>query len=227
MASVENIAKQASGLRRKVKTLLAFTLMTAAMSHYAQAQSFAEWFSQKKTQKKYLLQQIAALQIYSSYLQKGYYIAKGGLGSIGGYIGKEYGLHSGYYTHLKAVSVPVKNNPQVIEVIRWQRDILEQNKLLKGQKGLTNNELEYVSRVCNAVLSDCDARLNDLQTVLTDQKTAMDDEARIRQIARIHQRMQDNYRFVASFRSQLQIYIRSKQQEIQDVNTLNHLYANH
>lgn len=28
------------------------------------AQSFSEWFKQKKTQKKYLLEQIAALQMY-------------------------------------------------------------------------------------------------------------------------------------------------------------------
>ena len=35
------------------------------------AQTFAEWFQQKKTQKIYLLEQIAALQIYTGYLQKG------------------------------------------------------------------------------------------------------------------------------------------------------------
>ena len=43
------------------------------------AQTLAEWVSQKVTQKKYLLQQIAALQVYSGYLSKGYSIAKDGL----------------------------------------------------------------------------------------------------------------------------------------------------
>lgn len=184
----------------------------------AQAQTFSEWFRQKSTQKKYLLQQIAALQVYSGYLQKGYSIAKGGLGSIGGYIGNEYGLHSGYYTHLEIVSVTIKNNPQVKEILRWQHDILKQVNQLKNQDGLTTKEAKYVSRVSHALLSDCDAQLNDLQTVLADQKTKRSDEERIRQIARLHQAMQDNYRFAASFRSQLQIYVRSKQQEVQDVN---------
>ena len=46
------------------------------------AQTWAEWFRQKATQKKYLLQQIAALHVYSGYLSKGYSIAKDGLNTI-------------------------------------------------------------------------------------------------------------------------------------------------
>ncbi len=34
------------------------------------AQTSAEWLSQKKTQKKYLVQQIAALDVYAGYLSK-------------------------------------------------------------------------------------------------------------------------------------------------------------
>lgn len=225
MASVEQIMIQASVLRKIAKSLLALTLVTTAITHCGQAQSFAEWFSQKKTQKKYLLQQIAALQVYSGYLQKGYSIAKGGLGSIGGYVGNEFGLHSGYYSHLSSISIPIKNDPQVNETLRWQQDILQQVKRLKDQDGLTDNESKYVSKVSSALLSDCDAQLRDLQTILADKKTTMSDEERIRQIARLHRNMQDNYRFVCGFRSQLQIYARSKQQEMKNVNTLNHLYA--
>lgn len=190
------------------------------------AQTFAEWFNQKSTQKKYLYQQIAALQIYGGYLQKGYHIAQNRLGSISGYIGKEYGLHSSYYTHLKTVNAPVKSNPQINDILRWQQDILTQAHQLKTQNGLTDNETLYVSKVCDALLSDCEARLNDLQIILTDQKTEMSDEERIRQIARLHQAMQDNYRFAAGFRAQLQLYVRNKQQQVRNINTLNHLYAN-
>ena len=146
--------KQANQLRNKAKSLLTFALMTAAMTHCAQAQTFAEWFNQKKTQKKYLLQQIAALQIYSGYLKTGYGIARGGLGSIGGYIGNEYGLHGSYYTHLKTVNVIVKNNPQVNDIIGWQQDILKQTTAIKNQSGLTATESSYTVKVCNALLSD-------------------------------------------------------------------------
>ncbi|WP_439697448.1 hypothetical protein ACFGVS_03335 [Mucilaginibacter sp. AW1-7] len=218
--------KQATNLRSKAKHLLAFALVTAAMSHCAQAQTFAEWFSQKKTQKKYLLQQIAALQVYSGYLKTGYSIAKGGLGSINSYVGNEFSLHDGYYKHLNKVNIAVKNNPQVNDIIRWQQDILKQTMAIKKQGGLTANENNYTGKVCSALLSDCDARINDLQTILSDNKTAMSDEERIRQIARLHQAMQDNYRFAGNFRSQLQLYVRNKQQEQNDHHTLKNLYAN-
>jgi len=190
------------------------------------AQTFAEWFRQKSTQKKYLYQQIAALQIYSGYLQKGYSLAKGGLGSIGGYIGNEYGLHGSYYAQLKTVSQPVKNNPQINDILRWQQDILGKTGQLKAQSGLTGNEALYIDKLCDALLNDCDARLNDLQTILGDQKTEMSDEERIRQIGRLHQSMEDNYRFAASFQGQLQLYVSGKKQQGQDINALNHLYAN-
>ena len=61
-----------------------------------EAQTFSEWFRQKKTQKKYLLQQIAALQVYIGYAQKGYRIAKEGLTTIGGFTKGEFDLHSDF-----------------------------------------------------------------------------------------------------------------------------------
>ncbi|WP_348083363.1 hypothetical protein [Mucilaginibacter sp.] len=191
-----------------------------------EAQTFAEWFKQKSTQKKYLLQQIAALQVYNGYIQKGYGIAKGGLGSIGGAIGSEYALHSSYYTHLQGVSAPVRNNPQVVQIFRWQQDILKQISQLKKQNGITPSESVYIGRVCKALLSDCDARLTDLQTVLADRKTEMSDEERMRQIARVHEAMQDNNRFAAEFYNQVKVYVLQKQQAKDEVNTLRKLYGN-
>ena len=54
-------------------------ILFAVVSTSVKAQTFAEWFQQGATQKKYLLQQIAALQVYIGYVQKGYSIAKKGL----------------------------------------------------------------------------------------------------------------------------------------------------
>jgi hypothetical protein len=192
-----------------------------------EAQTFGEWFKQKSTQKKYLLQQIAALQVYSGYLQKGYGIARGGLGTIGSAVRSEYGLHSSYYTHLQTVSAPVRNNPQVTEILRWQQDILRHTSQLKKQNGLSQSESAYVGRVDKALLSDCDARLTDLQTVLADRKTEMSDEQRMRQIAGIYQAMQENHRFAAEFHDQVKVYVLQKQQAKDEVNTLKKLYGNH
>ncbi|MES2375410.1 MAG: hypothetical protein V4553_02465 [Bacteroidota bacterium] len=226
MDCIDQALRQAKGLHKKGKALLAFAIMTAALTHSAQAQTFAEWFSQKRTQKKYLLQQIAALQVYSGYLKTGYGIAKGGLGSIGGYINNEFNMHSGHYKSLKTVSASVKNSPEIKDIIHWQQDILKQTAAIKKQAGLTNPEGAYTAKVCQSLLVDCDAHMNDLQTVLSDNEATMSDEERIRQIARLHMAMQDNYRFAANFRAQVQLYVRNKQQENKDITTLTQLYAN-
>lgn len=202
------------------------TIMALLLSSGAHAQTFAEWFSQKKTQKKYLLQQIAALQVYGGYLKTGYSIAKGGLGSISSYVGNEFSLHKNHYGHLKTPNALIKNAAQVSDIIRWQHDILSQTAAIQKQVGLTANEKDYTCKVSHAILNDCDARINDLKTILSDNETEMSDEERLRQISRLHQAMQDNYRFIADFKMQLQLYARSKQQASRDINTLNRLYEN-
>src|SRR5438270_40913 len=110
-------------LRSPSRWLLNYALLTAAVSLAfikADAQTFAEWFSQKSTKKKYLLQQIAALEAYGSVLKTGYNVAHHGLGTIGSFNNGEFQLHNAYYTNLKTVSPAVKNNVQVKEILQWQ-----------------------------------------------------------------------------------------------------------
>jgi hypothetical protein len=228
MASIEQTNQQAGVLRKRSRQLLLFAAMTAAMSGQAcYAQTFAEWFKQKSTQKKYLQQQIVALNVYGGYLRNGYRIAKNGLGSIGSYIKNEFELHGSYYDHLKTVSPAVKNDPQIADILRWQRQIILTTASMRDQNGLTRPEHNYITKVRRALLDDCDARLHDLEVIIADQKITMSDEERLRQLGRLHLAMQDNYRFAASFDAQLRLYIRSKQQHEQNVNSLIELYAKH
>src|ERR1700744_5538893 len=128
MESINKLKSRADEIGRRSKRLLAFTIMTvaaSAMATNADAQTFAEWFKQKSTQKKYLLQQIAALQVYSSYYKLGNNIARNGLGSITGWLNSEYGLHNAYYNNLLIVNPIVKDNKQVTDIINWQSDILK------------------------------------------------------------------------------------------------------
>ncbi|NVM62155.1 hypothetical protein FHW88_000431 [Mucilaginibacter sp. SG538B] len=74
----------------------------------AQAQTFAEWFSQKKTQLKYLTQQIAALEQYGKDVEQGYRIAKSRWAGIGSWVKGEFDLHSAYYRSLRTVNPAIK-----------------------------------------------------------------------------------------------------------------------
>src|SRR5437868_9760602 len=109
--------------RRTLKGLLILCLLLLGFVKRSEAQTFAEWFSQKKTQIKYLTLQIAALEQYSSYIKQGYAISRNGLGNIGGYLKGEYGSHSTYYSSLKTVNPEIKSNDKADSIARYAAQI--------------------------------------------------------------------------------------------------------
>jgi hypothetical protein len=216
MESINKIKSRAEEISRRSKRLLAFTIMIVAVSTMAtnaNAQTFAEWFKQKSTQKKYLLQQIAALQAYASYYKVGNNIAKNGLGSITGWLNSEYGLHNTYYNKMLYVNPVVKKNKQVSDIINLQSDILKRMSSLDRLINLTNNEKKYISQVKAALFSDCDQQITDLQNVISNNKLKMSDDERLKHIGIIHTAMQSNYRFASSFSNQVNVYAVQRSKE--------------
>lgn len=213
-------------MQKQSLRLVFITLITIAMgSQLASAQTFAEWFKQKSTQKQYLLQQISALMVYRQYAHNGYAIAKGGLGSIGNYIGREFRLHDTYYNRLRTVSEPVRNDPQVKAILRWQQDIIFRTNSVRKQTGLRTGEINYIDKVCVALLKDCDAQLHDLEIILSDNAAKMSDEARLRQLACVYENMQRNYRFASSFQRQVSLLAKRRAKEMKDINQITKLYG--
>lgn len=228
MESINALKVRSSVIRRKARYLLVFSLFTAicsGMAVTAQAQTFAEWFAQKKTQKKYLLQQIAALQVFSGYLKQGYQIANNGLGSISGTLKTENGLHSTYYNRMKTASPLVKNNAMIQEIVAWHKDILARLKDISQISGMTTEEKRYLEQVRSAVLKDCDQQLNTLQIVVSDGKIEMSDAERIALVNKIHTAMMENNRFASGFAAQAKLYAIRRQQEQNQVLVTKQIYG--
>ncbi len=220
MESIKKMQMRADEIGRKSKRLLTFTVLTvaaSAMATNADAQTFAEWFKQKSTQKKYLLQQIAALQVYASYYKVGNDIARNGLGSITGWLTSEYGIHNTYYNKMLYVNPVVKDNKQVSDIIGWQSDILKRMSSLDKTSNLTNNEKKYIDQVKAALFSDCDQQITELQNLVTNNKLKMSDEERLKHIGIIHAAMQSNYRFASSFSNQVKVYAVQRSKESNNV----------
>ena len=95
-----------------MKKLLIISIVVLCAENLS-AQTWAEWFRQKATQKKYLLQQIAALHVYSGYLSKGYSIAKDGLNTIKSIKNGDLLQHSNYFTSLVTVNPQIKRYKKV------------------------------------------------------------------------------------------------------------------
>jgi hypothetical protein len=169
----------------------------------AYAQTWSEWFQQKKTQKQYLLQQIAALKVYTGYLSEGYNIAKNGLGVIQDIKQGDFGLHSNYFNSLATVSPIIKRYANVAAIIAMQVRIAKQTakaaRSFTSSQQFTAKEITYIKNVFENLLSDCAADLDQVFSLVTDGNLQLKDDERIRAIDRLYADMQEKQIFIQSF----------------------------
>jgi hypothetical protein len=188
----------------------------------ADAQTFAEWFSQKKTLIKYLTQQILALESLERDVRKGYTIATGGLGNIGGITNAEFGLHQNYFSSLKAVNPAVLHDPDFPAVTRYAQSI---SRNLNGLDRLDKDNQSYIRQVNDKVLQECNADLRELQMVADNGRNQMTDQQRISRLHQIHERMQDKYVFTRHWCNSVRLLVQQKKLDEQQVQTLKSAYG--
>lgn len=224
MALIEQVKSQ----RRKSKSLiLALTgsfLLCALSFQQVRAQTFAEWFSQKKTQIKYLTEQISALEQYGSYVKQGYQIAQNGWGGIGNWVKGEYNLHSAYYTSLKTVNQAISNDPKADSIVSTAQLIPRQFDQLNGLSALDNDNREYISRVKTKVLSETDKDVAELQLVLTNGRAQLTDDERIKRLDAIYFQVSEKLVFSRSFCNAIRLLLIQRNQQLQDIQTIGRLY---
>jgi hypothetical protein len=201
-------------------------LLYAFSFQLTQAQTFAEWFSQKKTQIKYLTQQIAALEQYGSYIKQGYAISQNGLGNIGGYIKGEYGSHTAFYNSLKTVNPQIKSNSKADSIVSYAKQIPGKFAHLNKLKGLDRDNHAYIAQVEAKVVDECNKDLTELQLVIISGEAQMTDDERIKRLDEIYGRMKDKYAFTQSFCNQVQMLLLQRNRELQDIQTLGRYYEN-
>lgn len=204
------------------KTFL-FVLLLNVIVSPVQAQTFEEWFQQKKTQKKYLVQQIAALQVYIGYTKKGYKIAQEGLTTIGGFTRGELNLHTDFFNSLSTVHPEIRQSPKARAIVSLQRQIVrEYNRTysaLGKTKAFTDDEMDYMEGVYRRLLEDCDRNLDELKDLITDDKLQMKDDERLERIERLYLDMQDKYTFEKSFGNEALVLATARKQEQKDIQT--------
>ncbi|WP_074418231.1 TerB family tellurite resistance protein [Sediminibacterium sp.] len=206
-----------------MKKVLVLLLLFVSATGSLQAQTFAEWFQQKKTQKKYLLQQIAALQVYIGYAQKGYKIAKEGLTTISGFTKGEFNLHGDYFNSLKTVNPKVRKYVKVADIISLQVKIVQDynrtyGKLAKSD-AFSSEEQDYIRRVFGRLLNDCEQTLDALIAVTTDGKLEMKDNERMKRIDQLYTDMQDKYTFSKSFSNDASLIAAARIKEQTEIQT--------
>ena len=213
----------------KMKTMKIMLVMLFCVISKAEAQQMKEWINQKKTQTEYLIQQIAANQVYMEYLKKGYRIARDGLNTISSFKRGEFNLHDAFFQSLKTVNPEVKRYIRVTETVDLQRKIVQEySKLLKvltASDAFTVAELDYVRRVLGRLLDDCGLILDELITVTTNGKLEMKDDERMARIDKLFSDMQDKYTFSQSFSGKTKAIAAGLLQEKNEVKTSRALHG--
>ena len=212
-------------------TRLWFTMAISILlvGHNAQGQTFSEWFRQKATQRKYLLEQIAALKAYGMVLKKGYDISRDGLKAIGDIKDGDFNLHKGYFNSLKTVSPEVSKYPRAADIINLQQEIAAMAAKSKSTAGAGNvftpSEISYINGVYDRLQKDCQQTLGGLEAVTTSGKLEMKDDERIERIDKLYKRTLDQYLFAKSFGQDLNLMAIQKEKETKDLQTLRRMYG--
>lgn len=197
------------------KLIVIFTLVL--WGNISNAQTFNEWFRQKKTQKKYLLQQIAALKVYLDYLKKGYKIVDKGLTIVGDIKQGKFDLDIEYLESLANVNSAVSGSAKVASIIAYQKRIMIEFRRLKDltneSEYFTREEKKYVESVYANMLCESEMSLDELDRVLSNSDFEMKDDERVKRVDVLYSDMKDKYEFTKSFSNSTQVLIAQRSKE--------------
>ena len=210
------------GLSRKICGLV----MLVALSLWAfsgSAQTWGEIFNQKKTQKKYLLEQIAALQIYIGYAKKGYDIVGSGIHAVKDVTNGEFSLHRNFFASLSLVNPAIKNSAAVGDIISGGLDVISVLKSWKVSE-LNAEDWAYVSLVKAKLFSECTSDLEELFMVITSGKLEMKDDERLGRLEKLRLSIQDKYNFACAFTAELGMLMRQRNRELESIGQIRRWY---
>ncbi len=199
-----------------------FIILLISRSFFSFGQTAEEWTEQKKTQIKYLLEQIAANKVYIDYLEKGYRIVHAGLQTIQNIKKGDFNLHFSFLDSLKKVNPVVKGWAKVADIIAYQLRIIKTAKQtiqdIKETKQFTDDELNYCKKVFDNLLDECLKNIDELFMVITDGQLTMKDDERIKRIDKLYADMQDKYAFTSSFTNEMGILSAQRFSEQVEIN---------
>lgn len=194
------------------------------LSTAAPAQTWNEWFKQKKTQKKYLVKQIALLRVYLDYLKKGYEIADKGLTTIHNIKNGDFNLHRDFFGSLKNVNPHIANSAKVADIIAFQvyiiQDMKRVNNFCRDNENFTPEEIRYVAAVYSNMLFLCDASISELLMIIRSNETEMKDDERLKRIDTLYDEMLDKHAFVQSFGNDVRLIAKEREREQQSIELL-------
>ncbi|MBS1915565.1 MAG: hypothetical protein JST87_04760 [Bacteroidetes bacterium] len=201
-----------------------FCLIMLFANVHGYAQGLSNFFSQKEADIKYMLAQIADLDIYISEAEKGYDIAKKGLTIIGELKKGEFDLHNTFFTSLKNVNPAITNYSKVADIISYEISIVGSFKKILQLKNISVSEINYLQKVYANMSIECSKALSVLLGIITIGTFEMADNERMHRIDLLYEDMKDKNAFVQSFYSDALMLSIQRQNELSENELLKKLY---
>ncbi|WP_202703091.1 hypothetical protein [Flavobacterium sp. UGB4466] len=190
---------------------------------------FNQSMSGQAKQRKELILQIAALQVYIDYAKKGYSAVSKGLNFIGDARKGELNLHGDYFTSLLKINPKVRNYYKIAEIISMQFKIMKLCRKtladLKTADLFHGNELDYIERSFEKLLWSCNQTLDRLLVITTDAELELKDDQRLERIDLLHKTMLEDYNFCLSFSNEARLLSISRTADKEDSKGLSELYG--
>jgi hypothetical protein len=211
----------------KFKLVIAIVFMLTSFS--GTAQTWNEWFRQKKTQKKYLIQQIAALKVYLKYLKEGYRVVQKGMNLVGNIKEGNFNSHKEYFGSLEEANVLISGSSLVSSTIYFEELVLKQistlKKYLASNEELTPEERQYIGQVCEKVVNFSKENIEQLKTVLTRDELQMKDDERMERINKVYTEAKERFGFIRGFWNETQLLVMEREREKSEIETTSKSHA--
>lgn len=198
-----------------------FLIMVVLESLFCKGQTTDEWIRQKKTQIKYLKNQVVANKVYIDYLSKGYGIARKGLNTIRQIKSGDFNLHEKFFQLLVESSPSVKNYCRLRELVLIQytieRELRNFSVLIVQHSVLSEQERRRLLSFERSIRSELSNSVNHLSFVLDNNKISMTDDERIKRIDVMYKEIQSLARELKSISIEQFLLIKNRQMELQEI----------
>jgi len=194
----------------------------------SQAQGIGSFFTQKQTQRKYYLDQIAALQLQIGYVKSGYKATGKGLSLISGFKKGELDLHGNYYNSLKQVNPAIQNSEAVKEIYRlaaairttFTKSIAE----IAAKKTMPDKEMKYIRSVYDNLDRKLGQDIEELSLVITPGRLQLSDDERWKRVKAIQAEVEDKYTFTLSFTGKAKFVAEQRKRELDNINRMKKIH---
>jgi hypothetical protein len=206
------------------KTVLVAALLLACNCIKLKAQTSAEIFQQKKTQKKYLIAQITALKMFTDYAAKGYKIVSSGLNLITKIKGADNELHLDFFSSMQFVSPAIAKVARLTEMQaaldRTRKMIDRTNHEMHGK--ISARREKYVRLVFDEVLDRFRKNMETLLALCSDATLTLTEAQRIARMQAVQEVITADEMFVNRFATSVTAVIQIKESQTAEI-TLQHL----